>query len=106
MIIKKCCDIIKGSGCNITYRWLKNGKVHRENGPAIIKYGIFVYNGNDIYGYRKEWRKYGLLHNENGKSIEFSFAHQNTFYHLNGKPYNREEYYAEIIRRKALKENI
>lgn len=62
--------------------WLKNGKIHRDNGPAMYKIdGGFVWyqNGkihrNDgpaiihIDG-RMEWVQYGLRHRDNGPAIE------------------------------------
>jgi hypothetical protein len=47
---------IKSNGVK---EWKKNGKLHRENGPAI-----------DIPGCSKEWYKNGQLHREDGPAIE------------------------------------
>lgn len=44
-----------------TQRWFKNGKRHREDGPAVIN------NNNDKYWYRN-----GLLHRLDGPAIEYS----------------------------------
>jgi hypothetical protein len=40
--------------------WWKNGKLHRENGPAIV-----TENGT------KKWYKNGLPHRENGPAVEY-----------------------------------
>jgi hypothetical protein len=82
-------------------KWYKNGKLHREDGPAI------EYNGT------KEWYKNGKLHREDGPAIEWTDGSESWYlnckYHredgpaliyrsgkklwfLNGKEYTEEEY--------------
>jgi hypothetical protein len=44
-------------------RWYKNGQLHREDSPAEIRYG---YNGKIVY---EAWAKNGRTHRENGPAI-------------------------------------
>ena len=60
--------------------WLKNGKRHQDNGPAVI-----FPNGS------KEWRKNGLLHREDGPAIIYS-SYGTKYYYLNGKELQKEEW--------------
>ena len=62
-------DYINGVKCVVedgTKKWYKDGKLHRENGPAI-----------EYTSGRKEWYKNGKLHRENKPAIE----------HANGDKY-------------------
>jgi len=48
--------------------WYKNGKLHREDGPAIE-------NSNGT----KEWYKEGNLHREDGPACEYRSGHKEWF---------------------------
>jgi hypothetical protein len=74
-----------------TTKWLKDGKIHRENKPALISYhdeehwikkwykdgqihrdnepAVITRGGK--YSYRNEWYQNGQLHRENGPAIEY-----------------------------------
>jgi hypothetical protein len=45
--------------------WWKNGKLHREDGPAVVRM-----DGS------QEWRKNGELHREDGPAVVYSFGRQ------------------------------
>ena len=68
-------------------RFYKNGKFHKDDGPAII-----VNDGT------KYWYRNGILHRENGPAIEWANGtkewYQNGLFHREGGPaiiiYNRE----------------
>jgi len=55
--------------------WYKNGKYHRENGPAVIL--------TDLH---KAWYKNGLLHRSNGPAVEYVSGSKEYWY--NGKRLN------------------
>ena len=57
-----------------TQCWCLNGKLHRENGPAII-----LPDGT------KEWYLNGLLHRENGPAVE-----SNKAWYKNGKRHRED----------------
>ena len=57
---------------NGTKRWYLNGKLHREDGPAI----------EDANG-DKWWYRNGKLHREDGPAIEWADGNKRWF--LNGK---------------------
>ena len=59
--------------------WQLNGKVHREDGPAV-EYA----NGS------KEWYRNGKYHREDGPAIEW--ADGSKYWWLNGKQYTEEEF--------------
>jgi hypothetical protein len=58
-------------------RWYLNGKLHREDGPAV-EYP----NGT------KKWYLYGKYHREDGPAVEFANGHKGWYF--NGK-LNRED---------------
>jgi antitoxin component YwqK of YwqJK toxin-antitoxin module len=59
--------------------WYLNGKLHREDGPAI-----------ECADDTKYWFLYGKLHREDGPAIEY--ANGTKSWYLNGKLLTREEY--------------
>jgi hypothetical protein len=62
-------------GCK---EWYKDGKLHREGGPAC------EYSNGD-----KVWYKEGVRHREEGAALEF--ASGNKYYYLNGKQVEEED---------------
>jgi len=71
------------SNCEInkfgTKRWYQNGKLHRENGPAI-EYA----NGGE------EWRQNGKLHRLDGPAVEWFDGSKEWW--LNDEEYTKEEF--------------
>ena len=63
--------------------WYLNGKIHRENGPAI------EYRNGD-----KEWYLNGKIHRENGPAIEW--ADGTKHWYLNGRCYTESDYWKEL----------
>ena len=59
--------------------WYKEGKLHREDGPAIE-----YFNGD------KEWYKEGQYHREDGPAVEYSNG--NKCWYINGKELTEEEF--------------
>lgn len=55
--------------------WYKEGKLHREDGPAV------EYADGD-----KKWYKEGMCHREDGPAVEY--ANGTKYWFLNGKIYN------------------
>ena len=53
-----------------TKKWYKNGKLHREDGPAIER----------ADGYKK-WYKNGKLHREDGPAIEWAGRAKHWYQH-------------------------
>jgi hypothetical protein len=68
--------------------WYLNGKLHREDGPAVE-----WDNGN------KWWFLNGKLHREDGPAIDWSDGTKK--WCLNDKEYTEEEYLQEMQRRKS-----
>ena len=66
--------------------WYRNGKLHRESGPAL-EYA----NGT------KYWYLNGECHRESGPAIEW--ANGDKFWYLNDKEYTESAYKAEISKR-------
>ena len=66
--------------------WYLNGKLHREDGPAIE----WADGG-------KEWFLHGKRHREDGPAIEW--ADGGKFWFLNGIRYSEEEWKVEIQKR-------
>ena len=66
--------------------WYRNGKCHREDGPAV-EYA----NGT------KFWYRNSELHREDGPAIEC--ANGDKFWYLNGKGYTESAYKAELSKR-------
>ena len=98
---KFCCDRqlfgiensqVNGTGYshNKLY-WFKNGKSHRNRGPAIISFNndnqfnpLKVTKGFNLKEWKvKEWYKHGKLHREDGPAIKEYFG--NKYWYLNGE---------------------
>ena len=62
-----------------TKRWLLNGLLHREDGPAI-----------ELASGSKSWYINGELHREDGPAIELASGYMR--WYINGCPYSKEEY--------------
>jgi len=71
--------------------WYKNGKRHREDGPAVI------YTNGTQY-----WYKNGKHHREDGPAIIYANGTQE--WYLNDKKYSRENYYRELHKRGIITE--
>lgn len=83
--------------------WIKDGKRHREDGPAIIYTNgtiIWYLNGEKHriggpaveYGNgQKKWYQDGELHREDGPSIEYPGGHKS--YYIKGRLYSKQAYY-------------
>jgi len=67
--------------------WYKEGKLHRENGPAK------EYADGD-----KFWYKEGKCHRENGPAKEY--ANGDKYWYLNNVKYSEQEFNAKIAKRK------
>jgi hypothetical protein len=93
-----------------TKRWWLNGKLHREDGPAI-EYA----NGTKkwyLNGVRhredgpaiewanggKTWYLNGVHHREDGPAVEC--ANGSKYWYLNNKAYTKQNYYRELMRRR------
>jgi hypothetical protein len=83
--------IVKWDNDNIEYR--KNGKWHREDGPAIIWQS----------GY-KSWYFKGKRHNLNGPAIIYPDGREGYFIH--GEPTTKEalQFYIDLLKLKEMKE--
>ena len=66
--------------------WYRNGKYHRESGPAI-----------EFADGSKFWYRNGKYHRESGPAIEY--ANGNKCWYLNDIEYTESEYKAEIAKR-------
>lgn len=62
-----------------TFKWYKDGKLHREDGPAVI-----WDSGH------KEWYQNGVLHREDGPAFEGKNGTQS--WYLKGVQYTEEEF--------------
>ena len=76
-------DHPKFTGCLIDavndIAWFKNGKCHREDGPAVE-----LVNGS------KYWYKHGKRHREDGPAIEHNNGSK--WWWLNGQEYTEQEW--------------
>jgi hypothetical protein len=92
-----------------TKEWFLNGKLHREDGPAIIYADgtkFWYLNGKlhredgpaveDVDG-TKKWGLNNKLHREDGPAIEY--ANGTKEWYLNDVEYTKQEYYRELVRR-------
>ena len=59
--------------------WLQNGKHHRADGPAV-----------DLASGYKEWRQNGKLHRTDGPAVEH--ADGGKAWYIDGVPYTEEEF--------------
>ena len=64
---------------NENKEWYLNGKLHREDGPAV------EYTNGDNY-----WYLNGKLHREDGPAVEYINGYKE--WYLNGVKYSEEEY--------------
>jgi len=67
-----------------TQRWYKNGKIHREDGPAVI-----YASGS------QEWRINGKLHRTDGPAVIYADGFQAWW--LYGRNYEFNDYVNEIF---------
>ena len=72
-----------------TKEWFLNGKLHREDGPAI------EYSYGD-----KQWFLNGERHREDGPAVEYADGDKS--WYLNGVQYTEEEYYSKLNPAKEL----
>ena len=63
--------------------WYLNGKLHKENGPAI-----------EHADGHKYWYLNGQRHRENGPAIEHADGCK--WWYLNGYPYSESDYWEEL----------
>jgi hypothetical protein len=70
---------------NGTKEWYKDGKIHREDGPAIERKNGLV----------KAWCFNGVFHRTDGPAIERLDG--NNFWYLNGNCYNSIDEYFEAL---------
>lgn len=77
------------------FHWYKNGKPHRENGPAKI-----LHNGC------KQWWFEGKLHRLDGPCVESPndstkqkkrYGKEPVKYRIHGEPFTKEEFYKQDI---------
>jgi hypothetical protein len=66
-----------------TKRWYLNGKLHREDGPAV------EYTHGD-----KFWYFNGELHREDGPALEFTSGYK--CWYINDEKYTEQEYYKKL----------
>lgn len=90
--------------------WYLNGKLHREDGPAIERFDGHKYwymNGElhredgpavERSNGHKYWYLNGKLHREDGPATEW--ANGDKEWYLNGKEYSKPNYKAEMERRR------
>ncbi len=71
-----------------SFSWYKNGKYHREDGPAL----------EWQYGKHKEWYVDGVLHREDGPAIE-QLAGNNEWW-IHGVQYTEDEFNAYLDKKK------
>ena len=64
-----------------TKHWYINGKLHREDGPAVERASG-----------EKEWYVNGKLHREDGPA--FIHPNGNKFWYINGEPFTEEQFNA------------
>nr|QMP83504.1 MAG: hypothetical protein [Caudoviricetes sp.] len=69
--------------------WLLNGKLHREDGPAME-----FTNGN------RYWYLNGQLHREDGPAFEY--ADGDRYWYLNGEEYTKKEFNKKTAKAKEL----
>ena len=72
-----------------TKHWYLNGKLHREDGPAV-EYSDGI----------KHWYLNGKLHREDGPAVGFWSG--NKHWYLNGMSYGKSAYQAEMAKRNSI----
>ena len=85
-------------------RWYLNGKLHREDGPAIeyASHKSWYLNGNlhredgpaIEYASHKSWYLNGNLHREDGPAVEHSDGTKS--WYLNGKRHSEEQFNKKV----------
>lgn len=71
-----------------TKSWHLNGKLHREDGPAV-----------EHWGGAKEWYLNDQLHREDGPAVEYWGGAKS--WYLNGEVYSEFDYKAEMAKRNS-----
>jgi hypothetical protein len=66
--------------------WWLNGKLHREDGPAV-----------EYADGTKMWYINGKLHREDGPAIEYNDSGKE--WYLNSIEYTKQEYYRELVQK-------
>ena len=96
-------------------RWYKDGKYHREDGPAIIEKDgskAWYLNGNlnredgpaiELASGSKYWYLDGKLHREDSPAIEYASGKKEWW--VNGVEYTEEEF-NQWLEKKLLNENL
>ena len=77
---KQTCCVIHNNG---TKFWYKNGRIHRDDGPAV-----------ESADGTKFWYKNGKIHREDGPAREYANSYKE--YWLNDKEYSYNEWYAIV----------
>ena len=72
-----------------TKSWHLNGKLHREDGPAV-----------EHWGGAKEWYLNDQLHREDGPAVEYWGGAKS--WYLNGEVYSEFDYKAEMAKRNSI----
>jgi hypothetical protein len=68
-------------------RWVLDGKIHREDGPAL-----------EFISGTKAWYKQGHLHRIDGPAVEYAYGDKE--WYINGiKYYTKQDYYRELVKR-------
>jgi hypothetical protein len=88
-----------------TKRWYLNGKLHREDGPAVEDvndYKAWFLNGErhredgpaiEFVNGSKEWYLNGKRHREDGPAVDFVDGYKE--WYLNGERFSQEEFAAK-----------
>jgi antitoxin component YwqK of YwqJK toxin-antitoxin module len=99
------CKVYK----NGNKEWWLNGKLHREDGPAIERPNGSKYwylNGElhredgpavECANSHKRWYLNGKLHREDGPAVEWPDG--NKYWWLNSIEYTKQEYYRELVQK-------
>ena len=69
-----------------TKKWYLNGKLHREDGPAV-----------EWPDGSKEWLLNGKRHREDGPAVEYADGSKSWW--LNGRECDKKDYYKELVKR-------
>ena len=95
-----------------TKHWSLNGKLHREDGPAVEYWGgtkEWYLNDQrhredgpavEYWDGHKEWYLNDQRHREDGPAVEYSDGTKH--WYLNGKGYSKFDYKAEMAKRNSI----
>jgi len=95
-----------------TKEWYLNGKLHREDGPAVEYWGgtkEWYLNDQrhredgpavEYWDGHKEWYLNDQRHREDGPAVEYSDGTKH--WYLNGKGYSKFDYKAEMAKRNSI----